>query len=79
MVLVLKQGMILAGLGIVIGLVASMLVNRALAGFLFGIQAVDFLTLAVSALILLGAALVANAVPAWRASQVDPMVALRYE
>ena len=43
MVLVLKQGMILAGLGVAMGLVASMLVNKALAEVLFGIPAVDFL------------------------------------
>ena len=79
MVLVLKRGMILAGLGVAIGLVASILVNQALAGILFGIPPVDFVTLAASAFILLFAALVANAVPAWRASRVHPMVALRYE
>ena len=79
MALVLKRGMLLAGLGVAIGLVASMLANKALAGILFGIPAVDFLTLAAGACILLVAALVANAIPAWRASRVDPMIALRYE
>jgi predicted permease len=79
MVLVLKRGMILASIGVIIGLAGALFVNQTLAGVLFGVPAADPLTLAISSLILLGAALVANAVPAWRASRVDPMVALRYE
>jgi ABC-type antimicrobial peptide transport system permease subunit len=77
--LVLKRGMILAGVGVVLGLAGAVVVNRLLSGVLYGIPPLDPITFVVCALILLAAALLANAVPARRAARVDPMVALRYE
>jgi putative ABC transport system permease protein len=74
---VLRQAAGLVGGGLVLGIAGSLMLSRALAGQLFGVAATDPLTFA-SVLGLLGiGAVVAAAVPAWRASKVDPVIALR--
>ena len=77
--LVVRQGMIITMIGVGIGLVGSLLVTRILSSFLFGIGAHDPLTFAGISVILTVVALIACFVPAHRATQVDPMIALRYE
>ena len=65
--------------GIAIGLVGAALVTRLLRTLLFGVTPGDPVSLVGSAAILLIVAALASAVPAWRASRVDPMSALRTE
>ena len=77
--LVLKRGLALAGAGIAIGLVASLATGRLIAHFLSGVAAVDPLTMLGTAAVLGAVALAACAVPAVRASRVDPIEALRSE
>jgi len=77
--LVVGQGMRLAGLGVVLGLIASMVSTRLMATLLFGVSARDPITFGAVAALLAAVALLANYVPARRAAKVDPMVALRYE
>jgi predicted permease len=77
--LVLKEGAILAGTGALLGLGGAYLVGRAMQSTLFGVGAMDVRAFGAVAFVLLVAALVACLVPAWRASRVEPMVALRYE
>ena len=77
--LVLREGALIAASGILIGGVSVVVASRALSRFTFGISALDPLTLAVVALLLLGAVLGATLVPAHRATRVDPTWALRAE
>jgi predicted permease len=77
--LVAREGMLLAGLGLLAGATASLGLTRVLASQLFGVSANDPLTFAGVALLLASVALGACYLPARRATQVDPMVALRYE
>jgi hypothetical protein len=77
--LVLREGMLLALIGVVAGLATFAGVARFLAGFLFGVGLADPLTMSVVACTLLAVAGVASAVPAWRASRIDPLEALRAE
>ncbi len=77
--LVLGEGMRLAVIGAVVGVVAALALTRLLAGMLFGVSAHDPLTFAVVAIVLSAVAAVACWIPAWRATRVDPMIALRHE
>ncbi|HVA18111.1 MAG TPA: FtsX-like permease family protein, partial [Candidatus Dormibacteraeota bacterium] len=77
--LVLRQGAILAFVGIAIGLAASFVLTRALTDELFGVSPTDPLTYAGVGILLLAVALVACYLPARRAMRTDPMAALRHE
>ncbi len=77
--LVLRQGMALSFAGAAVGVVLSLAATRVLAGLLYGISPTDPLTFAALAILLLVVALVACVIPARRAMQVDPIIALRHE
>ena len=77
--LVLKEGLILVGAGVGLGLVTAMGVSRLLGSFLYGISPTDALTFITIPSVLVLVALVASYVPARRATRVDPMIALRFE
>jgi putative ABC transport system permease protein len=77
--MVVGQGMKLVLAGLVFGLVVSLAVTRLLSTLLFGTSARDPLTFAAVTLLLIVVALLAAYIPARRAAQVDPIVALRYE
>jgi len=77
--MILGQGMRTIMIGIVIGVLGSLVVMRALASLLFGVTATDPLTFAGVILLLIATALLACYIPARRATKVDPVVALRYE
>jgi putative ABC transport system permease protein len=77
--LVVGQGLMLAGAGVVIGAVCAMGLTRVMASLLFGVGAMDVATYCVASLAVVMVAGLACYVPARRASRIDPMVALRYE
>jgi predicted permease len=77
--LVIKQGLQLAAVGVVIGLIGAWGLTRLMASLLFGVTPTDSLTLGVVVGTLAVVALVACYVPARRATKVDPLVALREE
>jgi putative ABC transport system permease protein len=77
--LVLRRAMLLAVVGIVLGVAGAALVTRYLSSLLFGVQPIDAITFAAVGLGLVLVALVASLIPARRATRVDPLTALRYE
>lgn len=77
--LVLAEGLKLTTIGIALGVVGSWLIAKSLVALLFGVRPGDPVTLAVTAVVLLSVAAVACFLPAWRATRVDPIVALRAE
>jgi putative ABC transport system permease protein len=77
--LVLRGGMLLAGIGLVIGFAGAFGVTRLLENLLFGVGGRDPMTIVAVGLLLALIALLACYIPARRATRVDPMVALRYE
>jgi predicted permease len=77
--LVVRRGMSLTGIGVALGLTAAIAATRVMANLLFGVRATDPLTFVLIALLLALVALAACWIPAWRATKVDPMVALRCE
>ena len=77
--LILKEGIILAAIGLGLGLVGACFVGRAMRGVLYGVGTIDVAAFSAVAFTLFIAALLACYFPASKASKVDPMVALRYE
>ena len=77
--LVVRQGMELAATGILLGLAGAAALTRVMASLLFGVSATDAATFAAVAALLAAVAFAATAIPARRATRVDPMTALRVE
>jgi putative ABC transport system permease protein len=77
--LVVGQAMILALVGITLGLLASIGLTRLMESLLYGVSATDPLTFVALSAVLAGVSLTACLIPALRATRVDPMIALRYE
>jgi putative ABC transport system permease protein len=77
--LILGHGMVVAGIGIALGLVASIALTRVVTSYLVGVSATDPITFAGVPVVLLAVTAVASYLPARRASIVDPVHALREE
>jgi putative ABC transport system permease protein len=79
LLLVVGEGLRLAGLGLAVGFVIAAVCGRFIESQLYEVEVLDPLTFAVTAAALLGAAFLASYLPARRALKVDPLQALRYE
>jgi putative ABC transport system permease protein len=77
--MVLREGLGLAVLGVGLGLLGAFALTRVMAGLLFGVGPSDPATFALVAALLVAVTAFASLVPAYRATRVDPIVALRAE
>ena len=77
--LVLRRALVLMGTGVLIGVAGALALTRVMAGLLYEVRPTDAATFLAAAVVLAGFALMASLVPAWRATHVDPLVALRVE
>src|SRR5262249_10099355 len=77
--LVLRETLLLVSIGIAIGLPVALAATRLAKGLLFGLTPNDPLTITLATLVMLAIAVLAGYLPARRAAQVDPLVALRHE
>jgi predicted permease len=77
--MVIKQGMVIAAIGVALGLLGGAAVSRVLSVALYGVNPIDPWSFGAAAILLLSVALLANYIPAKRATRIDPIIALRYE
>jgi ABC-type antimicrobial peptide transport system permease subunit len=77
--LVMREVLMLVGIGVVLGLAGAWGLGRLISSQLYGVTANDPVSIAAAATLLAVVALVAGYVPAWRATRVNPVLALRYE
>jgi putative ABC transport system permease protein len=76
---VLRRALTLMTIGVVIGTAGALALTRVMAGLLYEVRPTDAATFAGAALLLALLAVAASLIPAWRATRVDPLVALRAE
>jgi ABC-type antimicrobial peptide transport system permease subunit len=77
--MVLREGLLLASMGLALGIPVALGTGQLVSGMLFGIEAANPMNIVASAVLLALLATLAGYLPARRAMRVDPMVALRYE
>lgn len=77
--LLVKQGAAVVAIGIALGVAGAYYAGRFLASLLYGVTTTDPISIGASSALLLLAAIVASAIPAWRANRIDPAVVLRDE
>jgi ABC-type antimicrobial peptide transport system permease subunit len=77
--MVMRESFFMIVIGVAIGLVASLATTRLVSSFLFGLEPTDPLTISAATLMMAAIVGLAGYLPARRAANVDPMVALRYE
>jgi predicted permease len=77
--LVLREALLLVGIGLVVGVLASLAVTKTAESLLYELKPNDPLTIVLATLLLMAVALLAGYLPARRAARVDPMIALREE
>jgi len=77
--LIVRGGLLLAAIGLALGVAGALFVGRAMQSTLYGIETTDFAVIVAVAAILFATALLASYLPARRAASIDPMRALRTE
>jgi ABC-type antimicrobial peptide transport system permease subunit len=77
--MVMRETMLVVGIGVAIGLGAAVATTRFVAAMLFGLAPTDPLTVLLAVVLMITVAALAGYIPARRAARVDPMIALRYE
>ena len=76
---VVRETVVLVGIGMATGFIASLVVTRGLSSLVFGVSTTDAVTFAATAVVLMAVSIMAAYLPARRASRVDPLIALRAE
>jgi putative ABC transport system permease protein len=76
---VVRRALVLMAIGVAIGTAAALALTRVMAGLLYEVRPTDAATFGGSAVLLAALALAASLIPAWRATRVDPLIALRAE
>ena len=77
--LMIREVLVLVAIGVAIGVPAALFLSRLVGSMLFGLGGNDPFSLLMAVFVIVSIAAVASYLPAWRASRIDPMVALRYE
>jgi predicted permease len=77
--LVLRQSLVIVAIGLAAGAVGALFLTRVLSTLLFGVQAFDVISFGVAALLIGGTTALAAFVPSWRATRIDPVLALRQD
>ena len=76
---IMRRGIILAGLGVAVGVAGALAATRLISGLLYGVASTDFATFALTAAFLFAVAMLASYLPARRATGIDPLTAMRTE
>jgi len=74
---VVRRGLVLAAIGLTVGLIGFVIFGRVVAGMLYDVRALDPPTVAAASVVLLLVSLLASAAPAWRAARLEPTEAVR--
>ncbi len=77
LVLILKRGLVLSSVGLILGLAVAVFLTRILSGMLFGVRTLDAPTFVAVSVVLMTVACLASLIPAYRASRLDPITAMR--